>query len=434
VAARTDCDVLIVGGGIAGLTAAAFAARGGARTRLMEGAPSLGGRARTREQDGFSFNLGAHALYLGGAGKRTLDALGIDPAGGAPDLKPAFLVQRGEVHALPRGLRDLATTSPLSIDDRHAYREAFAAIAKGFACGADEAIGAALRRLTASVPVQAALLMLTRLTSYSHAPETTSAAALLDQLLLAGRGVVYLHHGWGAMAAALSDAARGAGAILETGARVARTEPTARGWRAVTLAGDAIETSALVLAVSPAEAAALAPSVAALKAASEAAVPVRAAALDVALSRLPDPQRCFALGLDAPTYLSVHSLAARLGPEGGALIHVVRFLGPQEKPTPAMRGELEALLDRMQPGWRDVLVSEQWLPLATVAHDTPQAARSGLSGRCPVSIAPGLYVAGDWAGTEGLLSEAAFASGRLAGEGGAACQARPNVSLGRSAS
>jgi sarcosine oxidase subunit alpha len=53
-----EADVLVVGGGVAGLAAAAAAARAGARTLLLEGAPHLGG-ARCRRSCGGG--EGAHA-------------------------------------------------------------------------------------------------------------------------------------------------------------------------------------------------------------------------------------------------------------------------------------------------------------------------------------------------------------------------------------
>jgi hypothetical protein len=60
-------------------------------------------------------------------------------------------------------------------------------------------------------------------------------------------------------------------------------------------------------------------------------VPVRAACLDVGLARLPEPRRTFALGLDEPTYLSVHSKTAKLAPEGAAAIHVAKYLSTEER-------------------------------------------------------------------------------------------------------
>ena len=55
--------------------------------------------------------------------------------------------------------------------------------------------------------------------------------------------------------------------------------------------------------------------------------PVIASCLDVALSKLPQPKRKFAIGIDQPLYFSVHSAWAQLTPRGGALIHTARYGG-----------------------------------------------------------------------------------------------------------
>jgi phytoene dehydrogenase-like protein len=69
-------DVVVVGGGLAGMAAGATAARAGRRVLIVEGHVA-GGRARTEERNGFRFNHGAHALYLGGHAERVLRDLGV---------------------------------------------------------------------------------------------------------------------------------------------------------------------------------------------------------------------------------------------------------------------------------------------------------------------------------------------------------------------
>ena len=70
-------DVAIVGGGLAGLTAAATVAAAGLRPVVYERRRDLGGDARSSTSEGFIFNQGPHALYRGGAAERTLQELGV---------------------------------------------------------------------------------------------------------------------------------------------------------------------------------------------------------------------------------------------------------------------------------------------------------------------------------------------------------------------
>ena len=54
----------------------------------------MGGRARTENIDGFYFNQGPHALYLGGAGAKILRELGIKYTGNPPP-SPLYLIKQG---------------------------------------------------------------------------------------------------------------------------------------------------------------------------------------------------------------------------------------------------------------------------------------------------------------------------------------------------
>jgi hypothetical protein len=81
--------------------------------------------------------------------------------------------------------------------------------------------------------------------------------------------------------------------------------------------------------------------------------------------------------------------------------------------------ELEALLDLLQPGWRDVVVERRWLPAMIATNAIVTARDGGLAGRPPVRVpdAPDLFVVGDWVGSEGMLLDASLASAeRAAGE------------------
>ena len=55
-------DVIIVGGGMAGLTSAAFLARDGCSVLLCEKEATCGGLVSSFNRDGFVFDAGIHAL------------------------------------------------------------------------------------------------------------------------------------------------------------------------------------------------------------------------------------------------------------------------------------------------------------------------------------------------------------------------------------
>ena len=59
-------DAIIVGGGIAGLTSAAFLSRGGKHVLLLEKTNELGGLVNSFERDGFVFDVGVRAILNAG--------------------------------------------------------------------------------------------------------------------------------------------------------------------------------------------------------------------------------------------------------------------------------------------------------------------------------------------------------------------------------
>jgi phytoene dehydrogenase-like protein len=71
-------DIIIVGGGIAGLTAAAFLSKAGYATLLLEKQPQVGGLVNTFERDGFFFDGGIRATENSGVLFPMLKALGLE--------------------------------------------------------------------------------------------------------------------------------------------------------------------------------------------------------------------------------------------------------------------------------------------------------------------------------------------------------------------
>lgn len=401
----------IVGGGIAGVVAAVDLARAGVKVKLFEAAGGLGGRARTRNAGGYFLNQGPHALYVKGAFRRTLKRLGIAISGSPPKPNPPYGLYRGKLHPLPGDFGSLLSTGLFGLRDKLQFARVYQTLSNTTAEGsyADWLDAQHLRPA-----VRAAMEALARVSSYTNAPSEVRASATLEQIRFGIAGVIYVDGGWASLIVALADAAVEAGAELAISTPVERVAVEGRRTRVVLANGAEHVADATLLALGPNEAAALAPSVASLKQYAEDAIPVRANTLDLALERMPDRAKDFVLGIDRPTYFSLHSKAGKLAPEGGAVVHVAKYLPTNEKPGHDAITELEEIADIAMPGWRPLEKKRQELrgmPVvnAQVRADKP---RPGVE----LADAPGLFIAGDWVGAEGMLSDAAAASGAEAAE------------------
>lgn len=407
----TIARVAVVGGGIAGLIAAASLARRGLQPTLFEAAPELGGRAQTRVVDGFCFNQGPHALYLAGALNTELTNLGLSAKGGAPRLRDGLALWGDEAHALPVAPKPGRTIPPLSPAETTCLAETFARIAEGTYGGAGMPLRAFTRELPP--PVGTVLEALVRVSSYSHAPQEADCKAVLDQLRLGFAGVIYVDGGWRTLISQLACAATAAGASLRSEHAVVAVRRERQAWLIELLGQTAERFEAVILALSPSAAQELTHDASHIAAAASAAQPVRAMCLDLGLSAAGAGAE-YALGMDAPTYLSLHSAVADLAPPGGGLLHLSRYLAPDEAPRAAHFTELEQMADRLRPGWRECVAQKQRLVGITIAHNSPRWRNSGRRAPVVVPDAPGLFLAGDWVGDEGILSDASAASAAVA--------------------
>jgi phytoene dehydrogenase-like protein len=415
--ASTDRNrVVVVGGGLAGLAAATLSARAGAEVTLLEKSSRVGGRAESQGVKEFVFNEGAHALYVGGPACEVLRDLGVAWKGADPRLAGAFALEGTTRHRLPVGLGSFATTSLLPPRAKVEAARWVARLGRVDAGAIDGVtLDAWLEQVLASPRARAFVRMFVRLTSFDAASSRMSAGAAVRQFRRSTKGVRYLDGGWQTLVDGLRAAAEATGVRILTGAGAARIEHGAAVAGVRLEDGTRIAADAVIVASSPRTLDRLLDHAVESPARwAESLRPVRAACLDVALERLPDPRSPLALGFDAPTYVSVHSASARLAPEGGALVCAMKYLG--EGSADGAQAELEAMVDALQPGWRDHVVHARMLPLMVASHAAADASTGGLRGR-PRSErigVRGLFAAGDWVGPHGMLLDAAMASARAA--------------------
>ncbi len=418
-AIMSKTDTAIIGGGLAGLTAAAYLARAGRPVTILEKSSSLGGRARTKDNHGFAFNLGPHALYRKGAGVQILRDLGVEFSGKIAGTDGAFAIASGRKHTMPGGAVSLLTTSLLNLPAKMEAAKLLANLPKLNAAACDHLTVREWLDQTVQQPkVQHLVQALFRVSSYANDPKRQSAGAAIRQLQMAlDGGVYYLDHGWQTLVNGLRAVVAQAEATIHTEASVTAIERDAQKFTIHWANGKSLAASTVILAMSPTDAATLVKGNEALTNYAKTAIPVRAACLDVALTRLPQPHARFGLGIDAPYYFSVHSATAKLAPHHGALIHVAKYLptNANEK-AQTIEQELEQVFDLLQPGWRELVVERRFLPRMTVTNALVTA--GGLTRR-PSPAVPGLaglYIVGDWVGSEGQLADASFASAKAAAE------------------
>ena len=402
---------IVIGGGVAGLIAATSAAKAGVKVVLLEKASALGGRAATREKHGFHFNLGPHALYREGQLRHTLRSLGIDPSGAVPGGNGGFAIHQGHLHTLPTGFTSLLTTGLLSLPAKLEFATLLSRVGSIDATRIQhETLDHWLSTAIKHEGVRDVIKMLVRVTTFTNAPDIQSAGAAIEQLQLGTRGnVLYLDDGWQTIVEGLRRAAVTAGVEIRSASHAMALEGRGHAVSAVRLAdGTLIPAAAVVITGAPSDVDALAGT----SFAARLPPPVRHATLDIGLRSLPNPRRLVAFGVDKPLYFSVHSAVARLAPAGGATLHVSKYLKPGETAGGDTERELEQLVDQLQPGWRHVLETKQYLPNLTVTHATLTADTGGASGRPTSRLAAydNVFVAGDWIGPHGQLSDAAAAS------------------------
>lgn len=371
---------VVIGGGLAGLTAAIALASKGYKVALYEKSSRVGGRARTLQQKGFALNFGPHALYSGGTAESIFRQWGIHFSGNRLSLTDSsYFVAAGEklpfIGTLARsGIHKLLTA--VNANSIEGSLKDWFEVA------------------SLSPDTQRLMSALVRLTAYCTEPERISARAAINQLQLAfSKGVVYLDHGWETLVHGLVEKGRKLGIDFQLKAQVGRIEPGVVHLQN----GKVIPASGIVVATDWDSLARLTN--------RQVPKPVRyeMALLDLGLRRIPDSAD-FGLGVDAPFYLSVHSTWASLAPAGRSLVHIGKYLAPGER---GQQIELEAFADLLISGWR--------LEVEVMRFLRGMVANGGVigpSGRPEIDALrlEGVAICGDWVGPEGMLADASISS------------------------
>ncbi len=393
-------DVVVVGGGLAGLAAGAAASAQGRRVLVLGHGPE-GGRAATTVRDGYRFNQGAHALYLGGPGMAVLNGFGNEPTGGPPATGDARIVVDGQARTFATGAARLVGAGWMSVRSRAQFA---AMMARLGTWDLDELAHRSTAWWIAEHGLRddalAVVEALVRLTTYGHDFDAMSADVPVTQLRL-GK-VLYLDGGWQQLTNALS---------ARTTVRTAKATAISHDGDdlLIEVDGGALRAGAVVVAAgNPAACRTL---LATDPGWGELGPQATAACLDLGL-RTP-PERRFMLDADDQLYLSTHCPPADLAPEGGAVVQLMRYgarSAAQDRPA------LEALAARAGIGAGDI-ATQRFLAHMVTCSAVATPTRGGMGGRPAITATgmPGVFLAGDWVGPDGNLADASLASGAAAG-------------------
>jgi phytoene dehydrogenase-like protein len=371
-------QITVIGGGVAGLTAAVTCAERGATVRLFEAHERVGGRARSTDGP-YKANLGPHAIYKGGALWDWLSARDLMPPLARPALTGVRFHYEGVVHRspplslIPPGLRLRGRMAPVDQEFRAWVTD------HGDARTAD------------------LLSSLAGVYTFHHDPGQLSAAFVWERsqrLLLSARPAArFIVGGWGTLVDTLERRARSLGVAIITGERI-----------------DALPDAPVIVALELRDA--------------------RRLLADETLQWLSGHTVCLDLGLrerrgdpwvvsdlESSGWIERYSAQdASLAPAGEQLVQAQMPIGPDETADDAGL-RLERLLDASFEAWRGRVTwrRRQVMDGRSGALDLPGTTWRD---RPAIDRGDGIFLCGDQVAAPGCLSEVSVASaieaGRLA--------------------
>ncbi|MEH7611730.1 FAD-dependent oxidoreductase [Gottfriedia acidiceleris] len=405
-------DVTVLGGGIAGLTAAIYLAQAGKKVLLLDKASKLGGRGISNTIGDAHLNLGAHALYTNCI--EILNEVGVNVSGNLPKLSGAFILGDQSNQMKIIDAFNLFLGNHLKWKEKMEFIRFYRHIRK---MDLDEinhiSLEEYLNSKVTSGRVKNLILAFIRVSTFTSNSEIISAGVAIGQLRSAK--VLYIDEGWQSIVNDLIKKANQLGVTIQNSTVVSKITGSYPNINLILKNDTRINTSCLLSTINPNDLVKLIdePISDSFLQRCNQMIPVKAACLDLVMKGLPNPKLNFALGVDQPWYFSNHSSVAKLSnKEGEIVVHLMKYLNSVNETDSAKdEEELEGLLDGLQPGWRDYVISRRYLPNLIVSNDIkkPFHKLDNHLSNSDIGL-EGIYIAGDWVGETELLLNASLTS------------------------
>ncbi|BCU82453.1 dehydrogenase [Polycladomyces abyssicola] len=410
--------VVVVGGGLAGLSAAARLAYHGYEVTLLEKAPKLGGRAITIPMKGFNFNFGAHAIYARDKSvlRKYEHELNLKVNWRDFSPKKAYYDLGSFTTPMPSTLERLFQTKIL--DNKNKLRFAYEVI-KTLAHierGEDGVpIGEYLKK--EPEPLRDLLLTLASSNFFTNEPEKIPSPLFFQyysRLFATHHAVAYIGGGWQSIVDGFADILTKNGGRILTKEKVQQVETEDNRVTAVHGKDTVYHADHFIFCIPPKELLTLFGETrfAPLFEEYNRYVPNQVVVYDVGLSKRIESPYTYIYHKGERVFITdISYYDETCIPEGGQLMQAVAYLTQEEieqNKADEKVATIESVYDKHFPGWRDVLVAKRISKRATV-QEIKCIDDQRLMPTKFYSIA-NAYFAGDWCQGEGQLSELSFSS------------------------
>ena len=411
--------VVVVGGGLAGLSAAARLAYNGFQVKVLEKAPKLGGRAITIPLKGFNFNFGAHAIY---ARDRSILKkfenelpLQIDWKNFSPSK--AFYDLGSSTTPMPATLAGLFKTKVLDAENKLRFTYEVLKTLTSLERGEEGIpIGEYLQK--ESQPIRDLLLTLASSNFFTNEPEKIPSPLFFQyykRLFSTQYAVSYIGGGWQSIVNSFADI------IKKYGGEIVTREKATK----IVLEGNTIQqiqgkektytADSFLFCIPPKELTQLFAQTPFEQTFSIYAnyQPTQVIVYDIGLKKRIQTPFTYVYHKGERIFITdISYYDTTCTPEGGQLLQAIAYLNQDEVGNKEIIdqkvSDIEAIYDKHYPSWRDRLVTKRLSKRAIVQEikciDDQQLMPIKFYGLANA------YFAGDWCQGTGQLSELSFSS------------------------
>ncbi|UCZ54654.1 FAD-dependent oxidoreductase [Bacillus shivajii] len=413
-------DVVIVGGGLAGLSSAAYLANSGKKVALIESG-KLGGRATVMNLKGFQFNYGAHAIY--GRDQSYLTTLEKELKlnlywADFTQLKAKYDLGE-EVSVVPTNIGGLIQTKLLKGMDkfRFAYHILFTML--GFEKGDPKvSIQDWIDERKISPSVKEMMLNLAASNFFTGEPEKIPSDVFFSyyrRLFKTNIPVSYIQGGWEELIKQFIDIIEDNNGKVFTKTKITNVKTENDVVKEAFSKKESFKADHFVFAIPPDQLRTVfehTPVEHDLKRYSE-YEPTYVMFYDIGLKKRIDSPYTYIFDRDRQIFITdISYYDMEAAPPGGQLLQAIAYLKEHEVDDPAayerIKSRIEDFYDKHFEGWRKQLVVPRVSNKAVVQAIKWTMTQRGLPTH--FSSLSNLYFAGDWCEGEGQLSELSFSS------------------------